>query len=81
MGISEQFGMNDVAQALMPAASALLPTLGYDALSETRTRVEMSGHARRRSTEDEKTKRPEESGRGRHECPRHVRNRAAIGCF
>jgi hypothetical protein len=32
----------DVAQALLPAASALMPTLGDDTLSETRTRVETS---------------------------------------
>ena len=56
----------------LPAASALVPTLGDDTLSETRTRIEMSTHARRRTTKDEKTKRPEESGRGRHECPRHI---------
>jgi hypothetical protein len=31
-----------VAQALLPAASALMPTLGDDALSETQTRVETS---------------------------------------
>jgi hypothetical protein len=32
----------DVAQALLPAASALMPTLGYGTLSDTRTRVETS---------------------------------------
>src|ERR1019366_7316902 len=32
----------DVAQALLPAASALLPTLAFDNVSDSRTRVETS---------------------------------------
>src|ERR1035441_5319178 len=36
------FGGIDVAQALLPAASALLPTLAFDTVSRPRTGVEMS---------------------------------------
>ena len=36
------FGCNDVAQALMPAASALMPALRLDTVSPPRTGVEMS---------------------------------------
>ena len=39
--ISQVF-LCDVAQALLPAASALLPTLGFDAASQLGTRVERS---------------------------------------
>jgi len=40
--ISPVFGGPDVAQALMPAASALLPTLAFDTLLRPRTGVETS---------------------------------------
>jgi hypothetical protein len=39
---SQVAGLRDAAQALVPAASALMPTLGRGALSLTRTRVETS---------------------------------------
>ena len=42
LDFSQTFGGDDVAYALMRAASALVPTLGYDTLSHPRTRVEMS---------------------------------------
>jgi hypothetical protein len=35
-------GLLDVAQALLPAASALVPTLAWDTVAQPRTRVEMS---------------------------------------
>ena len=39
---SQVFGCHDVAQALLPAASALLPTLRLDRVSPQRSSVEMS---------------------------------------
>ena len=39
---SSLFGYLDVAQALMPAASALMPTLAFDTVSRPRTGVETS---------------------------------------
>jgi hypothetical protein len=39
---SQVVGCDDVAQALLHTASALVPMPGDDTLSETRTRVEMS---------------------------------------
>ena len=33
---------HDVAQALVPAASALMPTLAYDTMAQLRTGVETS---------------------------------------
>ena len=39
---SQVFESDDVARALLPAASALMPTLACDISSPARTRVEMS---------------------------------------
>jgi hypothetical protein len=39
---SQVVGLLDVAQALLPAASALVPTLAWDTMAQPRTRVEMS---------------------------------------
>src|ERR1019366_4087833 len=39
---SPVFGCLDVAQALLPAASALVPTLAFDTVSRPRTGVETS---------------------------------------
>ncbi|SPF53725.1 hypothetical protein SBA4_5810008 [Candidatus Sulfopaludibacter sp. SbA4] len=36
------FGCGDVAQALVPAASALMPTPAFDTVSQSRKRVETS---------------------------------------
>ncbi|SPF53697.1 hypothetical protein SBA4_5800006 [Candidatus Sulfopaludibacter sp. SbA4] len=39
---SQAFGCGNVAQALVPAASALMPTPGFDTVSEPREGVETS---------------------------------------
>ncbi|SPE38645.1 hypothetical protein SBA6_910023 [Candidatus Sulfopaludibacter sp. SbA6] len=39
---SQALGCGDVAQALVPAASALMPTPAVETVAQPRTRVEMS---------------------------------------